>query len=49
MNTYKVKMDVELEVIAFSETDARDYVGDIFNTDDEIKKVKIIKIVEKTK
>jgi hypothetical protein len=49
MNTYKVKMDVELEVIAFSENDARDYVGDIFNIDDEIKKVNIIKIIEKNK
>lgn len=49
MNTYKVKMDVELEVVAFSEADARDYVGDIFNIDDEIKKVNIVKIVEKTK
>ena len=49
MNTYKVKMDVELEVIAFSEGDARDYVGDIFNIDDEIKKVNIVKIIEKIK
>ena len=47
MNTYKVKMDVELEVQAFSETDARDYVGDIFNIDDEIKKVNIVKITQK--
>jgi len=47
MNTYKVKMDVELEVTAFNETDARDYVGDIFNIDDEIKKVNIVKITEK--
>jgi len=49
MKTYKVKMDVELEVAAFNETDARDYVGDIFNIDDEIKKVNIIKITEKNK
>ena len=47
MNTYKVKMDVELEVTAFNETDARDYAGDIFNIDDEIKKVNIVKITEK--
>ena len=31
MNTYKVKLEVEAEVEAFNETDARDYVGDIFN------------------
>ena len=49
MNTYKVKMDIELEVTAFNETDARDYVGDIFNIDDEIKKVNIVKITEKNK
>ena len=47
MNTYKVKMDVELEVTAFNETEARDYVVDIFNIDDEIKKVSIVKITEK--
>jgi hypothetical protein len=49
MNTYKVKMDVELEVTAFNESDDRDYVGDIFNIDDEIKKVNIVKITEKNK
>jgi hypothetical protein len=49
MNTYKVKLEVELEVNAFNEIDARDYVGDIFNIDDEIKKVNIVKITEKTK
>jgi hypothetical protein len=47
MNTYKVKLEVEAEVEAFDEADARDYVGDIFNIDDEIKKVNIIKITEK--
>lgn len=47
MNTYKVKLDVELEVQAFSPEDAKDYVGDIFNIDDEIKRVNITKIMEK--
>lgn len=47
MNTYQVKLNVELEVIAFDEKDARDYVSDIFNVDDEIKSVNIIKIQEK--
>ena len=47
MNIYIVKMSVELEVQAFNETDARDYVGDIFSTDDEIKNIDILKIKQK--
>lgn len=47
MNTYKVKLSVDVEVEAFNEADAREYVGDIFNIDDEIKHVNIIKILEK--
>jgi len=47
MNTYKVKINVDLEVQAFNETDAKDYVSDIFNIDDEIKGVNIVKIVQK--
>ena len=48
MNTYKVKIEVDLEVTAFNEIDAKDYVGDIFNIDDEIKRVNILKISEKS-
>jgi hypothetical protein len=47
MNTYKVKLNVEVEVEAFNEQDAREYIGDIFNIDDEIKSVSITKIQEK--
>jgi hypothetical protein len=47
MNTYSVKINVEVQVEAFSEADARDYVSDIFNIDDEIKSVQITKIVQK--
>ena len=47
MNTYKVKLDVELEVEAFSENDAKDYIGDIFSVDEEIRTVKINSIKEK--
>jgi hypothetical protein len=47
MNTYKVKMDVELEIDAFNENDAKDYVADIFSIDEEIKSVKINSIKEK--
>ena len=32
---------------AFNEQDAREYIGDIFNIDDEIKSVNITKIQEK--
>jgi hypothetical protein len=46
MNTYKVKLNVEVEVEAFNEEDAREYIGDIFNIDDEIKSVNITKIQE---
>jgi hypothetical protein len=47
MKTYQVKLNVEVEVVAFDEKDARDYVSDIFNVDDEIKGVNIVKIQEK--
>ena len=47
MNNYIVKLSVELEVQAFNIEDASDYVHDIFNIDDEIKKVNIVKITEK--
>lgn len=47
MNTYKVKLNVDVEVEAFSLEDAEDYVHDIFNIDDEIKKVNIVNIKEK--
>ena len=47
MNTYRVKLNVEVEVEAFNETDAKEYISDIFNVDDEIKSVNIIKIQEK--
>ena len=47
MNTYKIKLDVELEVEAFSENDAKDYISDIFSVDEEIRTVKINSIKEK--
>ena len=46
MKTYQVKLAVEVEVQAFNEEDAKDYVNDIFNIDDEIKRVNITKIQE---
>lgn len=47
MNIYKVNLEVELEVEAFTSEDASEYVHDIFNVDDEIKKVNIVNIKEK--
>ena len=47
MNTYTIKLGVIAEVEAFDENDARDYITDIFGTDDEIKSIKITNIKEK--
>ncbi len=47
MNKYTVQLEVLLEVEAFDADDARDYVNDIFGTDDEIKSIKVIKLKEK--
>lgn len=47
MNKYRIKLDVEVEVEAFNPEDASEYIHDIFNTDDEIKKVNIVKITTK--
>ena len=47
MNSYRIKLEVDAEVQAFSEEDAADYVSDIFGVDDEIKSIKINSIKEK--
>ena len=47
MKSYKVKIEVEVEVSAFNSDDALEYVHDIFNVDDEIKKINILSIKEK--
>jgi hypothetical protein len=47
MKTYLIKLSVDIEVEAFNEDDAKEYLSDIFNIDDEIKKVGIVKIIEK--
>lgn len=44
MNIYKIELKVDLEVQAFNEEDARDYINDIFNIDDEIKEFNIVRI-----
>ncbi len=47
MNTYKIKIEVDAEVEAFSSEDTVDYANDIFGVDDEIKNVKVISVKEK--
>lgn len=47
MNKYSVKLEILAVVDAFDEDDARDYVNDIFGTDDEIKAIKIVSLKEK--
>lgn len=47
MNTYRVKIEIDAEVEAFSDEDAADYVNDIFGVDDEVKNVKVISVKEK--
>lgn len=47
MKKYSVKLEVVLEVEAFDQDDARDYVNDIFGTDDEIKSIKVVSLKEK--
>jgi len=47
MNTYKVKLEVDAEILAYSEEDARDYITDIYGLDEEILRIKIVDIKEK--
>ena len=46
MNKYSIKLDVTLEVEAFNPEDAKEYLNDIFITDDEIKSIKLVTIKE---
>lgn len=47
MNTYKVDLKVEVEIQAFNENDATEYINDIFGVDDEITGVHITSIQKK--
>ena len=47
MNTYRVKIEVDAEVEAFSQDDAVEYVNDIFGVDDEVKSIKVVSVKEK--
>jgi hypothetical protein len=41
MNTYIVKIEIEAEIEAFNEDDAKEYISDIFGIDEEIKSIKV--------
>lgn len=47
MNKYSIKLEINAEIEAFNEDDAKEYISDIFGIDDEIKSVKIVNIKEK--
>jgi hypothetical protein len=46
MDQYKIKIEADLEIEAFSAEDAADYVKDIIGTDQEVKSVNIKKITK---
>ncbi len=46
MKKYSIKIEIDAVVEAFSPEDAKEYVSDIFGTDEEIILVKIKKIEE---
>ena len=47
MKTYKVKLEIDAEIQAFDETDASDYINDIFGIDDEVRSIKVVSVKEK--
>ena len=47
MNTYRIKIEINAEVQAFTEDDAADYINDIFGVDDEVKSIKVVSVKEK--
>jgi hypothetical protein len=49
MNKYSISLEILAEIEAFDEDDARDYVNEIFGTDDEVKSVKIVLVKIKSK
>lgn len=48
MKKYSIKLEISVEVEAFDEEDAREYVSDIFGVDDEVKSVKIMTLKQKS-
>lgn len=47
MNKYSVKLEMIVEIEAFDEDDAKDYLNDIFGIDDEVKSIKVISLKQK--
>lgn len=47
MKVYSVKLELEADIEAFSESDVRDYISDMFGPDDEVRTMKITYIEEK--
>lgn len=47
MNKYSVKLEMVVEVEAFDEDDAKDYLNDIFGVDDEVKSIKVVSLKQK--
>lgn len=48
MKKYSIKLEILVEVEAFDEEDAKEYVSDIFGVDDEVKSVKILTVKQKS-
>ena len=46
MNIYKVKLELEADIEAFSESDAKEYLNDMFGPDHEVKTMKITYLEE---
>ena len=44
MENFKAKIELDLEIEAFDEVDAKDYILEIFGIDDEVKNIKIISV-----
>lgn len=47
MNKYSVKLEMIVEIEAFDEDDAKDYLNDIFGIDDEVKSIKVVTLKQK--
>lgn len=44
MEFFKAKIELDLEIEAFDEVDAREYINEIFGIDDEVKNIKILSV-----
>jgi|GEM_PF-983999 hypothetical protein len=44
MEKYLIKVNIDIEVEAFNESDAKEYALDVLNIDNEIKHIDILKI-----